>query len=222
MNELTSLLPSFVYNAELRTERRAYKFGKERWDTFSPRTQSFLLFLYDFVNAPLIGAVIGVVIGLTPPLHRAFFNDSFDGGFLNAWLTSALSNVGGLFVSLQVVVVGVTLSSSLRKMKRGEDSGNVPLSATLLVLVVRFIIWPLISIGVIYLLAKKTNVLSDDPLLWFCMMLMPTGPPAIKLVAMADVDGASEAEKMSISKLLVVSFPVSNNASLIDRESPYR
>lgn len=205
VDEMTSLLPSFVYNAELRTSRRAYSIGRKRWDTFSPRLQSFLLFLYDFVNAPFIGAVIGVIIGLTPPLHRAFFNSSFEGGFLNAWLTTALSSIGNLFVSLQVVVVGVTLSSSLRKMKRGESSGDVPVLATLFVLIIRFVIWPLVSIGLIHLLAKKTNVLGNDTVLWFAMMLMPTGPPAIKLVAMADVNGASEAEKMSISKLLVVS-----------------
>jgi len=33
---------------------------------------------------------------------------------------------------------------------------------------------------------------------------MPTGPPAMKLIAMADVGGADQAEKMSISKLLTV------------------
>ena len=215
VGELTPLMPSFIYNIELSTQRRAYAFGKKRWDTFSPRTQSFLLFIYDFVNAPFIGAVIGVIIGLTPPLHRAFFNSSFEGGFLNAWLTSALSSVGNLFVSLQVVVVGVTLASSLRKMKRGEASGEVPIMATVFVLGMRLIIWPIISITLIWLLATKTNLLGKDPILWFAMMLMPTGPPAIKLVAMADVTGASEDEKMSVSKLLVVSLQYACNPVLV-------
>ena len=176
IGELSPLMPSFIHNLELNTERRAYAFGKKRWDTFSPRLQSFLLFLYDFVNAPLVGAVIGIFIGLTPPLHRAFFSPSYEGGFLNAWLTSALSSVGNLFVSLQVVVVGVTLASSLRKMKRGEASGNVPISATVFVLGVRYILWPIMSITIIWLLASKTNIIGKDPILWFAMMLMPTGP----------------------------------------------
>ena len=38
------------------------------------------------------------------------------------------------------------------------------------------------------------------------MMLMPTGPPAMKLTALADVSGSSEQEKMSIAKFLTVSF----------------
>lgn len=36
------------------------------------------------------------------------------------------------------------------------------------------------------------------------MMLMPAGPPAMKLTALADVSGAGEREKMSIAKFLTV------------------
>lgn len=41
-------------------------------------------------------------------------------------------------------------------------------------------------------------------MLWFCLMLMPTGPPAMKLTALADVNGSSEGEKMAIAKFLTV------------------
>lgn len=40
-------------------------------------------------------------------------------------------------------------------------------------------------------------------------MLMPTGPPATKLVAMADVSGADENEKMSIAKFLTIAYAAS-------------
>jgi hypothetical protein len=49
----------------------------------------------------------------------------------------------------------------------------------------------------------KDSLLGDDPILWFTMMLMPTGPTAVKLVAMTDCNNADE-EKISISKSLVV------------------
>lgn len=62
-----------------------------------------------------------------------------------------------------------------------------------------------ISIGVIYLVAARTHWLSNDPMLWFAMMLMPTGPPALKLTALADVNGNSDQEKMAIAKFLTVS-----------------
>lgn len=65
-----------------------------------------------------------------------------------------------------------------------------------------------ISISVIYAIAAKTNWLSQDPMLWFCLMLMPTGPPAMKLTALADVNGSKESEKMAIAKFLTVRLPL--------------
>ena len=43
-------------------------------------------------------------------------------------------------------------------------------------------------------------------MLWFAMMLMPTGPSAMKLTALADVAGSNEGEKMSIAKFLCVGY----------------
>lgn len=40
-------------------------------------------------------------------------------------------------------------------------------------------------------------------------MMMPTGPPATKLVALADVSGADDDVKMSIAKFLTISYAIS-------------
>lgn len=125
-NEQTSLLPGPVVRGRLAAERYGYKHGKATWDRFPPWMRSFLDFSYAFLHAPLIGAVTGAVIGLVPPLHKAFFGDPENGGIFTAWLTDSVKQIGGLFAALQVVVVGVKLSSSMRKMKRGEESGRVP------------------------------------------------------------------------------------------------
>ena len=74
-----------------------------------------------------------------------------------------------------------------------------------------------ISIAVIYLLASRTSWLSNDPILWFTMMFMPTGPPAMKLTALADVNGSNQEEKLSIAKFLTVSVPVLLDFSLLCR-----
>ena len=206
-DEQTSLLPSFVRSGKLAAERYGYDKGGKAWEKFPPWIRSFLNFSYAFLHAPLIGATTGAILGLVPPFHKAFFGEPANGGIFTAWLTDSVKNIGGLFASLQVVVVGAKLSSSLRKMKRGEDSGTVPWIPLVFVTVMRFIIWPAVSILFIYLLASRTNVLDDDPILWFAMMLMPTGPPAMKLTALADVSGSSEEEKMSIAKFLSVSNP---------------
>lgn len=100
--EDTSLLPNYVVRQAAEAQEYGYRKGKSGWDRLSPRTQSFLDLLYGFLNAPLIGAVIGATIGLAPPLHRAFFDEPQQGGIFKAWLTSCIQNVGEIFAALQV------------------------------------------------------------------------------------------------------------------------
>jgi len=189
-------------------DRRPSGISKRRWLELSYRTQWWLLFLYDFLNAPLIGAVLGAIIGLVPALHRSFFSDTEDGGIFSAWLTASLKNVGSVFVPLPVVVAGVSLYTSMQRVRNEENahtSGGTPWLTTMFILATRFVVWPVASIGLIYFLAKETNILGEDPMLWFTMMLMPTGPPAMKLIAMVEVSDADEEDEHKITKLLTVS-----------------
>ena len=206
IDEETSLLPRRVVRQVNRGEGRAYKTSQRWYGSLPPWAQETVDVAWEFANAPIFGAIVGAIIGLTPALHRLFFNDSNDGGYLNAWLTTAIKNIGDLFATTQIIVVGVKLSQSLRKMSRGEDSGEIPKASFALITLIRFIIWPLISIPLIWALATKTKALDADPMLWFAMMLMPTGPPAMILVALTMVNGSPEKEKMAIAKLLTVCF----------------
>ena len=145
-------------------DRRPSVIARRRWHALSDRARWWLLFLYDFLNAPLLGAVLGGIIGLTPALHRAFFNTTENGGFFSAWLTESFKTIGSVFVPLPVVVAGVSLFLSMQPKK---DNGEVPKAGTpwlttLFILVIRFAIWPAVSIGTIYLLAKKTDLVSDE------------------------------------------------------------
>ena len=184
--------------------RRPWFMPPQRWNPLSPQVKWWFLFILDFFNAPLLGAIIGTVVGLVPPLHRAFFNSSDEGGIFTAWLTSALRQIGGLFVSLPVVVAGVTLFCSTKEARDNNESGiNLPVGTTLYVLFVRFIAWPAVSISVIYALAAKTSLLGSDPVLWFCLMMMPTGPTAMKLITLVQVaEGTKESEKMTVRLLM--------------------
>jgi len=188
-------------------DRRPSLIPKNKWKSLGGRAKWWLLFFYDFLNAPLIGAVLGAIIGMVPLIKRAFFNDTFDGGIFSAWLTPSLKNIGSIFVPLPVIVAGVSLYLSMQKAKGNGTHGTTPWLTTIFILVIRFVLWPVISIGTIYLLAKKTDLLSEDPMLWFTMMLMPTGPSAMKLIAMVEVSGASEEDEQKIAKLLTVSCP---------------
>ncbi|EPE30300.1 hypothetical protein GLAREA_13023 [Glarea lozoyensis ATCC 20868] len=190
-------------------DRRPSLIPKRKWHEISDRTRWWLLFFYDFLNAPLLGAILGATIGLVPILHRAFFNHSDNGGIFSAWLTASLKNVGGLFVPLPVVVAGVSLYTAMKRKTTASSPAATPWLSTIFILVVRFIVWPIISISVVYLFAKKTDLLSDDPMLWFSLMLMPTGAPAMKLITMVEVSGAGEEDEHKIAKLLTISYIIS-------------
>lgn len=196
-------------------KRRPQYISRPKWSELSGKTKWWLLFLYDFFNAPLIGAVLGAIIGLITPLHKAFFSDTFEGGIFTAWLTESFKSLGQLFVPLPLVVAGISLYTSHRESRRESGSSpvaQVPFLTTAFILVVRFIVWPVISIGAIYGVVKsegKGGVLGDDPMLWFAMMLMPTGPPAMKLITLVQVSDASVQDEQRIAKILTIGYVVS-------------
>ena len=113
---------------------------------------------------------------------------------------------------LPVVIAGVSLYTSHQKAKsqdaESRQASKTPWVATLFILAVRFVLWPVISIAIIYVLSKR-HVLGDDPILWFTLGIMPTGPSAMKLITMVQISDAGDEEEHKIAKLLTVcsSFP---------------
>ncbi|TLS22694.1 uncharacterized protein PpBr36_06492 [Pyricularia pennisetigena] len=216
-DEHTSLLPSPVLRRGRRASRKVYSHLSSIHQSLPHPVQVVLHHIAPFANAPVFGAAAGFILGLTPPLKKAFFADPFEGGFFSAWITTSLQNIGDLFASLQVIVVGVKLAEAMRKVKRGDDdsdsddgkSGAVPWRAATIVLLIRFFIWPAVAVSTIWMLAKHTGVLSEDPILVFCMMLMPAGPPALKLMALAEVNDSSENQKLAVAKFLAFAYAVS-------------
>jgi hypothetical protein len=59
-------------------------------------------------------------------------------------------------------------------------------------------------------------------MLWFAMMLMPTGPPAMKLITMVEISDADEEDEHKIVKLLTVSIsPLLGSLLLITIQISY-
>ncbi|KAI0851392.1 membrane transport protein-domain-containing protein [Daldinia vernicosa] len=205
-NERTSLLPKRVVSWERRVRNKLALRFRSHFRASPKPVQKTLAAIGTFANPPFIGATIGIIIGLTPPLHRLFFNDMDEGGYFNAVRMNTADLDGELFVSLQVIVVGVELSLSLRRMKEGEEAGTLPLGTVLSITFVRFILWPAISIPLIWVLAAYTGILPNDPMLWWTLMMMPIGPTAMKVLALADISGADQKIRMSIAKFLTLSY----------------
>ncbi|KAI5808906.1 hypothetical protein DFH27DRAFT_477206 [Peziza echinospora] len=160
------------------------------------------------VNPAMVGTALAVFVAVVPPLNRAMFGEVKDGALLKGWFTSSLKNVGDLFTVLQMFVVGVKLNESMfgKKKEKAED-GDVPIKALAVIYALRFAIWPAISISFIYALAKR-HLVSNDPILWFAMMIMPVGPPAILLSSLSELEG-NEGTKLEMAKMLFISYSVS-------------
>ena len=142
-NEHTSLLPDAVNHHVYKVSGVGQARFNDVWVRLPNRVQQLLAFLSDFLVAPVVGALIGAIIGFSPALRRLFFAPYPEGGYMTAWLTSSVKNVGNLFAALQLVVVGTKLSTSLRRMKEDKASGAVPRAPMLFVWAVRFVLWPL-------------------------------------------------------------------------------
>lgn len=142
-DEETSLLPNPVLNSGKAAAGKSYRAVTRVWDKLPRALRRTIAGANELINPPGIGALIGAILGITPPLHRLFFADTNEGGYFKGWLTTSIKNIGELFVVLQVIVPGVKLAHSLRRMRRGESSGSLPLSAVTFTLLVRFILWPM-------------------------------------------------------------------------------
>lgn len=211
-NERTSLIPGRIRKPASKATNKVSQQLDRVYNAMPRPVQRGLSFTYSLINAPLIGAFFAVLVGIIPPVHRAMFNDMQNGGWLKAWFTSSIKNVGELFTALQMFVVGTKLNTSLVQQKNGtedevEGETRVPKRALAGIWLARFILWPIASIATIYFLAKK-GWLSDDPIQWFAMMLMPCGPPAIILSSLAELKG-KEHMKLQVAKLLMISYTVS-------------
>lgn len=80
-NETTTLLPDSLARRGEETSKKLNGRLESGWSTLPHLLKTVLRVMYSFINAPLIGAVVGVILGLVPPFHRAFFNEPQEGGF---------------------------------------------------------------------------------------------------------------------------------------------
>ncbi|KAA8913486.1 auxin efflux carrier [Sphaerosporella brunnea] len=203
-DESTSLLPKPITTCIAAAEDSA----STQFHRLPHYLQRGFSFVRSLLNPPLWGAILAVVIGLTPPLHKVFFAKTIHGGWLNAWFTSSLRNLGDLFTALQMLVVGSKLSDSLTP-PRGAPNPNPPIMAIVVIFTIRFVFWGIASVPIVYFLASKTQVLGGDPMLWWSMMLMPVGPPAMIISSLVEVAGVGQTGKMMVARTLSYAYTVS-------------
>jgi hypothetical protein len=206
LTETTSLLPRRALEARHTLGGCFHRCSRWTGSFFPHRVKQELMapFGNPFADVAIGCTLLGALLGLVPALHRAFFARDEDGGVFHAWLTTSVRNIGRLFNTLQVFMVGCKLGVTFERMMAEGNSGRIPIQAMAMVFAVRLVVWPALSISIVYGLARHTSLLGEDPMLWFSMMLMPAGPPALVILGLAEFAQASESEKMAIAKTLTV------------------
>jgi len=147
-----------------------------------------------FLNPPLVGGIVALIVGIIPPLHKAFL--SKDGIFHNT-LTDAVSNLGDLFVVLQMFVLGAQLAT--------VQSAGPGVGSTLFVLSVRYVLMPAVSLSFVLFTAGR-GWYTSEPLVWFLLILVPCGPPAMLLMNLAELMNVDQGP---VAGMLTISYLVS-------------
>ncbi|THG95307.1 hypothetical protein EW026_g6322 [Hermanssonia centrifuga] len=132
------------------------------------------------MSPPLIGAMVALFIGLIPPLNHIFYDKDSP---IHTSATQSAENLGGLFVALQMFLVG----SELALIPRARP-GVIPTTYALLI---RFIVMPGISLLFVWTTAGR-GWYADDTLVWFLLVLIPAGPSAMLLASVAELVGIDE------------------------------
>ncbi|EIW63550.1 uncharacterized protein TRAVEDRAFT_17854 [Trametes versicolor FP-101664 SS1] len=146
------------------------------------------------MSPPLIGAILALVIGITPVLHDLILSKD---GALYTSFTQSVANLGELFVVLQTFTVGAELAL--------VPSTHPGALATSWVLFVRFIVMP--GAGLLFVLATAgRGFYVDDRLVWFLLVLVPAGPSAMLLVSVAELVNISQG---AIAGYLTIAYMVS-------------
>lgn len=142
VTEETHLLPERAHKASRQVKGR-FRFYCSHIFSFLPRQvkhELLIPFESPFADVMVICTVVGAVLGSVPSLHKAFFNHPDRGGIFTAWLTSSIKNIGKLFTTLQIFIVGGKLGVSFERMAGG--SGRIPFRAIVTIFLFRLVLWP--------------------------------------------------------------------------------
>ncbi|KAF7968116.1 hypothetical protein HWV62_31983 [Athelia sp. TMB] len=143
-----------------------------------------------WMNPALVGGIVALILGIVPPFHYAFFAKE---GVFTHTITKAAENLGGLFGALQMFTLGATLALT---------PSSLSAKPTIWVLLVRYIFMPAISMGLVFATAGH-GWYDSDGLMWFLLILVPSGPSALLLLSVAQQVGVDEGP---VAGFLIVAY----------------
>ncbi|ODV91636.1 hypothetical protein CANCADRAFT_42273 [Tortispora caseinolytica NRRL Y-17796] len=173
--------------------------GSPKSDTFSYKAKAVFKAVKHRLGAALnpavIASLVALLVGITPPLHYLIF----DFGPVARSVTAAVSDMGDLYAALQLFALGSQLVAPPER--------HVSKISLLVLCTIRYCAIPVISMSAVYFLRSNyPDLWHRDPLLDFMLMILPVGPSAVSLAAVAELAGATSHEISVIARVLLVIY----------------
>jgi predicted permease len=163
------------------------------------RANRFLDFFHSinkFMSPPLWAALLGLVVGLTPPLKSIMYSKD---SFVYASLTRSIESCGKASVPIVLISLGAQLHSMQLNDKHISDQKmKKPVALSIFI---RMILAPMCVIPIVWLFSKLGQHISNlaiDPMFIVAMIIMGCTPTAINLTQITQVTGAFEVEMLHV------------------------
>jgi hypothetical protein len=162
-------------------EKKGVNIGVRIWNSL----RRVLKPIGDIMNPPLYAALFALLIGTIPFLKGIFFGVDAPLFFL----TRTAEQLGTISVPLTLLTLGAQVKTL------PSENGKELVPQILYVMLSRFVIMPII--GTIIVVYTKDYFLVD-PMFWFILMSMSSGPPAVNCMNLAQITGNFQGEMATL------------------------
>jgi predicted permease len=163
-----------------------------------------------FLSPPVVGCILGILIGTVPLLKSVFM------GGLGTPLFSAVNTLGSAYLPAAVLVLAGSLVQSTTSFKQSVNGGgslkknrNVSRKALWSIMASRFLLAPLLSLAIVSTL-NCFNLLGSGrskAILTFVLLMEGCMPPAQNSVIMLQLEGLTE-RAGRMAKMLALLYSV--------------
>ncbi|GAB2247973.1 hypothetical protein Droror1_Dr00007855 [Drosera rotundifolia] len=142
--------------------------------------------LRHILQPPTVASLLAIIVGVVPNLRNFIFGS----GAPLSFMTDSLEIMAGAMVPAVMLILGGMLAE-------GPNDSTLGLRTTIGIIGARLVVLPLLGIAIVAL-ADKLNIVVDDPMYLFVLLLQYTTPSAILLGAIASLRGYAVSEASAI------------------------
>lgn len=158
---------------------------------------------------PVLAAVLGVIVGLTPLRGLLVDIADQDADAPLQWLYDGLSALGRAAVPLNLLSLGAALSG-------GADWSALPPRVAAAIALSKLVLVPAIMLGAVHLLARAVPMpASTAAAVWLVVLVVSATPTANNIATMAELGGQSKEAMATAIFLQYLLAPVAVSGSLV-------